>query len=126
MELFKDDLKDNRYDGFSKLCSMINEENIHYFRNNGYFKLMVENVSLRFSNEYYRIIKEKYRSLFSKIDWKKLETLSNIGSCPYGWSFQTRAGEVQKAGSQGLGGYFMRQSERTRAWWSVYLYKLWN
>lgn len=80
MELVKDELKDKRYDGFSKLCSMINEENIHYFRNNGYFKLMVENVSLHFSNEYYRIIKEKYSSLFSKIDWKKLETLSNIGS----------------------------------------------
>ena len=58
------ELKDNRYDGFSKLCSMINEENIHYFRNNGYFKLIVENVSLHFSNEYYRIIKEKYSSLF--------------------------------------------------------------
>ena len=67
MELAKDELKDNRYDGFRNFCKLINNKNIHHFRNNGYFKLMVENVSLHFSNEYYRIIKEKYSPLFSKI-----------------------------------------------------------
>lgn len=72
--------EDNRYDSFSYFCSKVNKENIEHFRNNNFFRSIVENVNDSFGKEYYDIINAKYSNIISEINWSKIEELSNIGN----------------------------------------------
>jgi len=75
-----DKKKDNRYDGWSNLCSQINSFNIYNFRKNNHFRSIVENVSPQFGMQYFNNIMNNYSEYISKIDWKTIEVLANVGS----------------------------------------------
>ena len=79
MELINDRY-DNRYDGFCNFCSLIDNNNINNFRSNNYFKSIVENVHILYGSQYYKLITEKYNDIIDKINWGKIEKLSNIGN----------------------------------------------
>ena len=74
------EVEDNRYNGFQKFCSLINDNNINYFRSNNYFKSIVENVNIYFGNQYFKLIKQNYSQYLSDVDWDIIEKLANIGN----------------------------------------------
>lgn len=74
------EVEDNRYNGFQKFCSLINNTNINFFRSNNYFKSIVENVNIYFGNKYFKLIKENYSEYLEYIDWDTIEKLANIGN----------------------------------------------
>tara|TARA_B100000963_G_scaffold202727_1_gene176507 strand:+ start:5907 stop:6713 length:807 start_codon:yes stop_codon:yes gene_type:complete len=72
-------IKDVRYNGFQQYCSLINETSINFFRNNNYFKSIVENVNFNYGQQYYNLILKNYSEYLDKISWDNIEKLSNIG-----------------------------------------------
>ena len=64
--------EDDRYNGFQQYCSLINNTSID-FRNNNYFKSIVENVNYTYGREYYNLICKNYSSYIDKISWDKIE-----------------------------------------------------
>jgi hypothetical protein len=74
------ELYDKRYNSFQQFCSLINETNINFFRNNNFFKSIVENVNLNYGKQYYNLINENYSNYIKDIDWENIETLANIGA----------------------------------------------
>lgn len=73
---------DHRYNGWLHLCSQIDSFNIYNFRKNNYFRGIVETVSPQFGMLYFNNIIKNYPEYISKMDWKSIEVLGNIGN-PY-------------------------------------------
>jgi len=73
---------DNRYNNFKLFCSQISRTNIHVFRNNNFFRSIVENVNEDFGKQYHKNVMEQYNDYInlSDVDWSELEIVMKIGS----------------------------------------------
>ena len=71
---------DTRYNGWTNLSSQVNTFNIYNFRKNNSFCGIVENVSPQFGMQYFNNIMNTYSEYISKIDWKTIEVLANVGA----------------------------------------------